>query len=456
LKVYLDQTDIRSGSLSRELNGALSDARALVVCCSPAARTSAWVGREIDAFMGAEEDRRVAAVLLSGTPEQAMPARLEELELRVHDLRRGWWFGLLRRKARDELLRLVALIADVPLRDLIPWDKRLRRQRALTSACVMLALVGAVLVYPVQTWEYVNVALEKLRPGPRTILGAEVVDGSVVLLTRYEHCRDGGCVFHTSIDSVTENGVVTNVPYATYRPRHHLVHARVAPAGVLAHTRAAFHLTDQNMWIAEPVPNDLIAIRPLHPPWQTPDDDTPWPAGQSEVLIHRGNRTESAEVEGLYAEWEPKSQPQFYGEPALPSAGFSIAWGADEIWLGSSTGLWRTVNGGKTWEQQHEFSSVTSVFLDPDGGDRHVLVSEMAPVASLGGPPAPREVRLVERRAGQKEWGAFSAPPFGSHSEVEFCGVLRDGNLIIRVDTRLYRQQRLPMYRRLLEAPLHP
>jgi hypothetical protein len=449
LKIYLDQTDIRSGQLSLEINQALSDSQALVVCCSEAANASPWVQREIEAFISTGRDKRLGAVLVSGAPEQAMPERLRRLELRFHDLRNGWRVGLLRPKARDELVRLVAFIAGVPLRDLIPWDRRLRRRRALISASAILGFITAVLVYPVLTWQRVDLALEDLTPGPRVIVGCEVADGDLRLLTQYEHCRDGGCVIHTSSDDVRETGATVKVPDAAYSPRSSLVYAGVAPTSLRSRTRAAFpELTDRNIWIGEPAPNSFVAIHPMHPPWRTPDEDSPWPRGQSQVLVYREGHFETADVEGLYAEWDPGLQQPFSGEPPLPSASFSIAWASNEIWIGSPNGLWRTTDAGKTWDEQSEFSGVSSILAASTSAEPpRILVAEMAPIPSRGGPPPPREMKLVERRAGSTEWAPFSGPPFGTQSQLQFCGVPRDGHLVMRVDTWLYRQQHLPVFR---------
>src|SRR5258708_966341 len=52
-KIYLDATDIRGGSLADELTHALLRSQALIVCCSPAAKDSRWVDREINVFIRA-------------------------------------------------------------------------------------------------------------------------------------------------------------------------------------------------------------------------------------------------------------------------------------------------------------------------------------------------------------------------------------------------------------------
>src|SRR5215831_17009887 len=77
-KIYLDMTDIRGGDLPEELHNALQCSRALIVCCSPAAKSSQWVEREINAFARAKPEAPVLPVLLRGNPGEAVPNVLEQ------------------------------------------------------------------------------------------------------------------------------------------------------------------------------------------------------------------------------------------------------------------------------------------------------------------------------------------------------------------------------------------
>jgi hypothetical protein len=132
-KVYFDITDIRGGALPNELRRAVQVSRALIVCCSPAAKASRWVEMEIAAYTSARPDGLVIPVLLSGDPREAFPAGVDQT-LRHHDLRRGIWFGTFAPSARDELLRIAALLAGSELRELINWDRRRLVKRAAGAA----------------------------------------------------------------------------------------------------------------------------------------------------------------------------------------------------------------------------------------------------------------------------------------------------------------------------------
>lgn len=61
-------------------------------------------------------------------PEGSLPEPLKSREPLVLDLRDGWRLGRPRSSTRLELLRAIAGIAAIPLRELIPWDQARRRQ----------------------------------------------------------------------------------------------------------------------------------------------------------------------------------------------------------------------------------------------------------------------------------------------------------------------------------------
>ena len=139
--VYMDQTDIRGGKLTDELGHALVQSRALIVCCSGAARQSAWVAAEVAKFTSAVRDRPIVPLLLDGTPETAFPPGLPA-DLRYHDLRAEAWLGVLRPAARDELLRVTALLSGAELRELINWDRRRLLMRGAGALAISVPVAG--------------------------------------------------------------------------------------------------------------------------------------------------------------------------------------------------------------------------------------------------------------------------------------------------------------------------
>ena len=66
LRVYLDEIDMRGGSLPENLSSALADSRSLVVCWSDEAAQSRWVSSEIGEFRRSGKERRIAIVQVAG------------------------------------------------------------------------------------------------------------------------------------------------------------------------------------------------------------------------------------------------------------------------------------------------------------------------------------------------------------------------------------------------------
>ncbi|WP_298337059.1 toll/interleukin-1 receptor domain-containing protein [uncultured Erythrobacter sp.] len=122
--------------LSTTVKSALERTEVLVVVCSPQAKASQWVEREIEYFRSFYPDRPILAALVEGEPADAFPPALLEdgVEPLAADLRKegdGWKLGF---------LKLVAGIVDVPLDALIQRDSQRKTTR-------VMAVTGAVGVF---------------------------------------------------------------------------------------------------------------------------------------------------------------------------------------------------------------------------------------------------------------------------------------------------------------------
>jgi hypothetical protein len=170
IKVYLDATDIRGGALTNELGEALAASRVLLLCCSAASTASEWVQFEVRRFLQDRRDAVIAPLLLSGDPDQsllpqlkAMP-ELKDAEPRMHDLRSGWRLGLPRRAAKEELLRLLALLTGVELRVLRNWRARRTMMFAGAWTAGLLGIPATYLAWPVDHWTHVPLRLSTGAP----------------------------------------------------------------------------------------------------------------------------------------------------------------------------------------------------------------------------------------------------------------------------------------------------
>ena len=136
--IFRDREDLPAAdSLTVEVQAALAGSASLVVVCSPAARLSPWVSREVELFRSLHPERPVLAALIAGTPAESFPAALsgdgirEPLAADLQPAGDGSRLGF---------LKLVAGIVGVGLDELAQRDAQ-RRMRAVTAVTGM-ALAG--------------------------------------------------------------------------------------------------------------------------------------------------------------------------------------------------------------------------------------------------------------------------------------------------------------------------
>ena len=466
LRIYLDQTDIRGGVLSDELGVALDESRALVVCCSPSAATSDWVTHEVQRFIERRKAPVIAPVLLAGDPQDVIPEGARSVSARFHDLRDGWRFGLLRTRARDELCRLLALLTGRDLRDFIDWYKRRRRRRIVAASAVIAIAIAAVLVFPVDDWEAKTLMGRDQQP--IAAIACEWRDGHLWLASRFK--RPGPQGFRNYIE-VHEDSL--GKPELAAYPGRYRLSSRLLPLdlvdfGVEKAAKAAFGETwaeitrvqpvaGASVWLAEAGPGRYIAVS-VRPPseekrqqaeelfsdYQVRRD----PLGSALVAVFDNGTSRQSIVDELHPAW-PRRDAQ--GDPPSPALGMPIAWGAEgQLWIGVTSrpdgergGLWRSRDGGANWQRIEGFSSVHSLAL-AQGNREPLIVSERYHEAWEKGT---WRVRHPSRVVQSGDGGGFSpadAPPFGSESEVDFCGRDADGHLWVRVDQSVYGHRTVP------------
>jgi len=142
-KIFRDREDLPAATdLSVSVQHALAASQALIVLCSPDAKASQWVAREIAVFRELHPDRPILAALLRGEPENAFPALLHDGgEPLAADLRKegdGERLGF---------LKVVAGVVGVPLDALVQRDsqRQVRRVMTVTGAVAAVALAMGVM-----------------------------------------------------------------------------------------------------------------------------------------------------------------------------------------------------------------------------------------------------------------------------------------------------------------------
>jgi tetratricopeptide (TPR) repeat protein len=144
--IFRDREELSAGqSLSQQVQEALAASDVLIILCSPNAKASIWVSKEIETFRALHPDRPILAALLEGEPADAFPDALtaDGAEPIAADLRKGkdgWRLGQ---------QKLIAGMTGVPLDALVQRDaqRQLRRVTAITvSALIAMLVMGLLLV----------------------------------------------------------------------------------------------------------------------------------------------------------------------------------------------------------------------------------------------------------------------------------------------------------------------
>jgi hypothetical protein len=151
-RVFRDVSEASGVVLSDELQRALSGSGALIVLCSPAARSSAWVNDEIRIFAGIHGVERIVPLLITGLPkdealrtarpdEAAFPGAFETVGLPepwAVDFR-----GIYRRRRRptsdrNAWFHLLAILHGAS-REKIEQRERRRRYQRFVAVCAVFA-----------------------------------------------------------------------------------------------------------------------------------------------------------------------------------------------------------------------------------------------------------------------------------------------------------------------------
>ena len=453
LRGFRDVEDLRAGKLEHELRSALAATDALVVCCSPSARDSKWVARELRWFDEEQNDRTLCAALLQGEEQSARPHGLEKSGLYYADLRQGWRFGRPRAKTRLELIRIIAAISGLDLRKLIDLDRRRRNQRRIVAMTVFAGLLIGAASFPITRWDPVSLPATVHSP----VVAAEVIDGQLVVATRLrandmERSRNYVQLHRAGTEAwwIDDND-------RAYIPRRRMFPVESLDYGIVSQILDALQIDvgrAPRLWLAMPGDDIFVGLRRA-------DDDTATSlshedfAGMSDVYVARGTsgRLPPSAIE-LYPELLMLEGPRSMS----PADGLPIASLPSGLWLGAARrsdgrgdgGLWHLSPNATEWQIVPGFVSVNSISGLP-GDPYSVLVAESFKPMRRDAAESPRNSRLVMLDARDYRTSAFEGPPFDTTSEVEIAGVDRDHGLVIRVAGRAYSRQTRALWERISE-----
>ncbi len=139
--IFRDREDLSAGAdLSVQVQEALASSRALIILCSPNAKASVWVTKEIETFRQLHPNRPILAAILEGGPQDAFPDPLtrwgnEPIAANLRDGEDGWRLGL---------LKIISGMTAVPLDALVQRDAQRQLRRVMTVTVSAMILVVAM------------------------------------------------------------------------------------------------------------------------------------------------------------------------------------------------------------------------------------------------------------------------------------------------------------------------
>lgn len=467
LRVFLDRTDLRGGELTGTIGRVLENSRALVVCLSPGAAESTWVAQEVRTFRKLKGEARIALVVVGGESSVQTIDALRDIDCRRHDVRRGWWMGILRPAPRLEMLRLLAFVSGVELRQLRNWHRR-RTARTIGIGAVAATLAPALLLsLPLDHWDPLTL---QARGAPLYAIAAEADGRTLWAASRFRAPGPQGFRNYIRSSADARDAKAREDFEGRFRLRRKLLPStmlpfaderRVPPLPTPPSGRPLVGPT----FAAEPLPGRFIVVRALG---MTDDEiaeagalagdvgmSLPTTLYGALVLVADGVGVRAAEVTGLTPLWKDRGAD---GSPTSPAHGLPIAWTSDDqIWLGVPGwdgevvgGLWHTADRGRTWTQVDGFAGVSSIAATEASVGFAVTVAESHFDQWRGSFLEPYASRVVVRQPGAANWAPAPMPPFGTRSDLELVGPL-DGAEIVRVDERLFRRDRVALWRFLSE-----
>ncbi len=138
-RVFRDREELSvTANLTQEIEEQLKNTEYLIVICSPEARQSVWVNREVETFIQYRGMEYVLPVLIKGEPEDSFPDAIAGEEILAADVR-GKDLRESKKKCKNELLRLIAPALNCS------YDELRQRHRNYMFQRIAVAAVGVAI-----------------------------------------------------------------------------------------------------------------------------------------------------------------------------------------------------------------------------------------------------------------------------------------------------------------------
>ena len=156
-RIFLDKGELEvTADLDQDIRNALEHTEYLIVICSPKAKGSRWIIREIEYFLQFHSKERILTVVTEGEPADVLPENLLFREVALEDgsvIREPAeplscdYRGPIRQANRTELPRLAAALLGCKYDDLVQRQKHYRRKRMVLTLAAAAFAVALALTY---------------------------------------------------------------------------------------------------------------------------------------------------------------------------------------------------------------------------------------------------------------------------------------------------------------------
>ena len=161
-RVFIDEGELACYSdFTQQIRQALKNSEWLIVICSPEAKESAWINREIEIFLEFHDRSRILTILASGSTLNSFPSALlqngdDSTEPLAADIRGENIKSSLNKLKGDALLKIVAPILGTTFDSLKQRRKIYHLQRLAWFSCLFASLLLLFSIYAINRANYIE------------------------------------------------------------------------------------------------------------------------------------------------------------------------------------------------------------------------------------------------------------------------------------------------------------
>ena len=495
-RIFRDAKDLGLGELSGELQNNLDQSEFLIVICSPYARLSSYVSKEIEYFGDKRGSKFIIPVLARGRPNNEVDQIDAEQDQSFNDSLYKYFqeplaadFRIFEHLSRSEQKKRLEEAKFQIIAKLLKTDKseklvgrerkRIRKRNTMITGFLAIVIAG-VLLFPYEIWQELNFKLQD--PSNEVIESCEVIDEKVNIFSKWTDLGPRGKrlyirQYEEGADSLDREGYLEDHYTPTNRlfPRRAMNREVVSEAmdrfGALLNEvvmRSRGRNQKVDWWIGKPKPDSYIVIVANHASYvpsimsdnsvdpqdaiNPPEDDEYY--AESMIMTYHDGKIDTAVISGFYPVYEHHGIHLHSPAKFIPSFGLPFSWEGSEIWVaapmrsnGEKGMLLHSEDNGANWKEVEGFPNVFSIAGSKEG--EIYLTQKGFEHTNAAGVNTKIESEIFRFNIETRTWQPADGPPYGPDSEVECCG-LTNNKPVFRVDEKIYNLERMNIMRDIL------